>query len=151
MKKEYQKAERLKPVQQKIDIINTGTYQEVSPRRPLDAFEQTMVELKRPSAAYSKLSFKRKQPDGASAEPKLQGESVPHKPHLHRMASRPKPTRTIDTSKADWWIKELDICRKTCQELHKEVPGCPSAASCSGDRQITADVDTTNAEQVRTH
>ena len=150
IQKEYLKAERMTSAQQTKDDNNIDTNHELSPRRPLDPFEQTMLELKRPSSAYSKLSFRRKQPERASADVKLEGGSVPDKPHLHRMASRPKPTRKTDTSKADWWIKELEICRQTCHELHQEVPGCTSIVACSGDLQTTADIDTTNAEQVCT-
>ena len=158
IQKEYLKAGRLTSAQQTIDDNIIDTSHELSPRRPLDPFEQTMLELKRPSSAYSKLSFRRKQPERASADVKLEGGSVPDKPHLHRMASRPQPTRKADTSKADWWINELEICRQTCHELHQEVPGChelhqevpgcTSTVACSGDVQTIPDIDTTNAEQV---
>ena len=149
IEKEYQRAEMLKSAQR--PSTNTSACQASSPRRPLDAFEQTMAELKRPSSAYSKLSFKRSHSERASAKPKLEEESVPNQPHLRIIiTSRPKMTREIDTSQADWWIKELEICRKACQALHKEVPGCTSTVSCSGDLQMTANVDTTNAEQVHT-
>ena len=149
IEKEYQRAEMLKSAQR--PSTNTSACQALSPRRPLDPFEQTMSELKRPSSAYSKLSFKPSHFERASAKPKLEEESVRNQPHLRIIiTSRPKMTRTIDTSQADWWIKELEICRQTCQALHKEVPGCTSTVSSSGDLQMTANVDTTNAEQVHT-
>ena len=148
IEKEYQRAEMLKSA--KRPSTNTSACQALSPRRPLDAFEQTMSELKRPSSAYSKLSFSPSHSERASAKPKREEESLPNQPHLHIITSRPKMTRKTDTSKADWWIKELEICRQTCQALHKKVPGCTSTVSCSGDLQMTGNVDTTNAEQVHT-
>ena len=115
IEKEYQKLKKMQPsTQHTIDHNNIDIYQQLSPRRPLDAFEQTMLELKNPSAAYSKLSSTFKEPAEADARPR---------PLQHIMTSRPTAA-TIDTSQTNWWIKELEICRQTRGELHKDVPRC---------------------------
>ena len=116
IEKEYQKVEMLqKSTLQAGD--NSNTCQELSPRRSLDAFQQTMLELKRPSSAYSKLSFKPHQPERTSTKTKLKRD-LHVIPQEHQEMTRPKVTKKIDTSNANWWIKELDIFRQTRDELH---------------------------------